>query len=254
MRNYSPKNLLFALCLIVDAAVAYVGVAQQGVATEFKSDPGALAMRVTCSAGNYGAGNVDVDLQTSHDGVNWVATGMTINFTADATKELEITAPILPFLRFAYKTAGSATIKSELFSDVDPAAAAGIISTPTGDPVGGLRTCRAKVLFDTALAVPIAAGGSSELLQGNNVCAAFAVIVVAGRTVGDVTTKLQQLPKGSAVWEDTGDAFATIQANSSVILPIAKRLGSQMRLHHTPANGFDGNVTTFIVHDGVWNA
>lgn len=230
---------------ISDAAHAYAGSSANGSSVQMKGRCTRMRLQVVVSAGSFSSNNIVATIQTSGNNVTFYATTLALTFTADGTKTVEVTVPIMQYVRVAYSGAASGTIRACWMANgnFDEDISTGEIAyEPEEVSTNGFLLCKASFVVAAAALVPSAAGGTTFLIQNERAHFLFFEIIVAARTTGTVTPKLQFSIDAAQNWLDSGDALSAINANGTSYLVPANGLAERLRIHLTPASSFDGTV------------
>lgn len=240
---------------IADSALAYAGSTVNGSAIRMKGRCTKMRMQVVVSSGSFSSNNIVATVQTSPDNTTFYATTMAITFTADGTKTLEITVPVMEYVRIAYSGAASGTVRTVFFANGnwdEDVAGGGAIYEPEEEAANGFLLCKTAQVVDAAAAKASAVGGTAVLLQNERAHFMFILLAVAARTTGTITPKLQYSLDAGKTWLDSGDALSAINANGTSVLVPANGLGMRFRLFYTPASSFDGTIGATIYTDGAY--
>lgn len=247
--NAIPLGNLFWEAERTENALAYAGLAVNGATIQWENAPTRMALSIEAAGGAYLAGSVDAAVETSADGINWIVVpGVAVSFTADGVKAAGLNVPIMPYLRATYDGLGSANLTTAFLANNQAAPfTASTFYAPTADSTG-FAFCQIKNAIDTALPYLIATPGNTVSLAVN-AQAGFAEFIVAARTAGTITARLQYSFDGGLTWLNSGNVTAALGANGTFLLGIEYPVGGLARVLYTPAGGFDGTIACAIFSD-----
>ena len=242
-------NLVFPWGQLLDSAVAYAGSTANGATRTIQNAPTRLHFKVVVSAGTFSSNNIVATVHTSPDGTTWASTTVAATITADGTAELDVTVPIMTYVRIVYTGAASGTVNTYVMANVNLTQSATLVPpNPTDLSVNGLVVCRQSSTIRSAALVATATNGSAYVVP-QNAHRGFLIVVIAGRTVGTLVVKLQFSIDGGTTWVN-GDTTSTLSASGTTIVAIAASLGTRVRAVLTPGSSFDGTASATIFADG----
>lgn len=242
----SPTFFPFAVQVM--SGVSY-SAPVQSTGQQWANNPNAMAFRLDVSSFSGGGQTLDVGVETSPDGTNWIAAGQVVTgINANGTTAAVLNVPVMPHVRLTVTESGdgpTATLNAWLLADA-PFSVADDYDEAAGTP-GNFLMCRHTETLDSALAVPSSAAGSSLKAGQSGVQAGYLVSTIAGRTAGTLAGQLQTSFDGGTTWKDVpGDSFSAQSANGVVIVKLTGIYGPDVRVNYTSASSFDGNVTSVL--------
>lgn len=228
----------------VDNAVAY-SAPVAGTASRIGRNRPNRAMIIVVVASKGGADALNVGIDTSRDGVNWVSLGgMGLsNIANNGTYAIVLDRPLLEYVRCNFGEAGTdctATLTTYYCADrrIDADESGPVTRTYT--TTGSLAWCVDRHAESSVSPGATTVYTDAKPVEGRWEAGIFDV-TVSGRSAGNVTVTIQWSFDGGTTWVD-GDATGSLSANGTTVVGIAKALNEKYRFKIAGASSFNGAV------------